>query len=145
MGLDLDHLALVASEEVWPEAESALPRELHDRLAGHVAHDVPRPRPGEVLELVRPLISRVERAREVDVLDRLEAQLAGDGKAAAGEEDVLAAIGERRVETLLVDKGREDESTDAAIAGALEQDADVVFVENEALGPVGHLAALLRY
>ena len=52
-------------------------------------------------------IAAHERKREREALDRVQEGLSKGARAAAGLEDVLAALNERRVETLLLEPGYE--------------------------------------
>jgi stalled ribosome rescue protein Dom34 len=82
-------------------------------------------------------------------LERLRAELGRGGRAAAGTEDVLRALEERRVEVLLYHSnqsgGPSADVLDEAIAAALAQSAEVLAVEAPDLGPLGGIAAVLRF
>ena len=86
------------------------------------------------------------RGRARQVLARLEQDLGTGDRAVAADEAVRRAIGERRVEVLVVPEGSRGEAAERAVEGALdEQGADVLVVAAEALAAVGEIAALLRY
>jgi len=74
------------------------------------------------------------------------ARLGRGERAAAGAEDVARALTERRVGTLLYDRQQHGEDfVEQAVHAALEQDAEVFPVETPDLGPLGGIAALLRF
>lgn len=100
-----DHLLIAANQELAPAFEHALHPYLRERLAGHMDIDEAEAAPDEVLASARPLIEAEERRRERDALDRLEQGVGAGGRGAAGLEDVLEALYERRVEILLIEEG----------------------------------------
>ncbi|WP_205699164.1 Vms1/Ankzf1 family peptidyl-tRNA hydrolase [Conexibacter sp. SYSU D00693] len=59
----------------------------------------------DVLKAAAPILQRCQMQRIRDLLDRVDEGLATEGRAAAGLADVLRAVNERRVETLLVHEG----------------------------------------
>ena len=118
------------------------------------------------------VIEERARRRERESLDRLVQGVGSGGRAAAGLADVLAALNEARVETLLVAQGysaagRVDREsgmlapTDGpgsaaleavpdvvgpAIDRALAQAADVLVIRrHDDLGPLGGIGAVLRF
>jgi peptide chain release factor subunit 1 len=84
--------------EVVADFESKLHGYLRDRLAGRIEVDVDTARPEQVLEAARPRFEELEHEREAEALERL-----GE-RGARGLEQVLRALNERRVETLLLDE-----------------------------------------
>jgi peptide chain release factor subunit 1 len=140
-----DRLALGGPAEILPLVEAKLHPYLRERLAGHVAVDVERAGAEEVLEQMRGLIVAERRRRESEAIARLEEGLGtGDG-AVAGLADVLAALGDRRVGTLLVHSGPLDEGVERAVEAAVAQSAEVLVVGDGVLDRFGEIAALLRY
>jgi peptide subunit release factor 1 (eRF1) len=113
------------------------------------------------------------RGRERGALDRLAEAVGRGDRGAAGIADVLAALNQGRVETLLVSPGLSapglcdpssgllyatrddtvpgplepvDDVVEKAIEKALEQSAEVIGVRHyEDLGPLGGVGAVLRY
>jgi len=149
-----ERLVLGGPHEVVADFESKLHHYLRDRLAGHIDVDVGSSTPEQVLEAARPRFDELEDAREAQAFERL-----GEGnRAARGLEEVLRALNERRVETLVLDEqfsapgascpecgwlgpggvrtcpvdGREldelENLTDAAIECALQQSAEILAV-----------------
>jgi peptide chain release factor subunit 1 len=120
-------------------------------------------------------MEQTERRREHELLERLRDGIGASGRAAGGLEDVLEALVERRVESLLLAPdfaaagvvceecgwlGVDAEScpadgaslqrraniVDDAIAAAIASGAEVLTVRHhEGLGPLGGIAALLRF
>ncbi len=93
-----EHLLLGGPAEVVADFESKLHHYLAERVAGRVDVDVEHSGPEEVLEAARPCFEEVEKRREAEALARLEA----GSRAVAGLGEVARALGERRIETLLV-------------------------------------------
>ena len=83
--------------EVAADFETKLHGYLRDRLAGRIDIDVDSATPDSVLAAAQPRFDELEREREAEALERLGAS------GACGIEDVLRALNERRVETLLLD------------------------------------------
>jgi peptide chain release factor subunit 1 len=97
-----DYLVIVASPELRPVVEAGLHRDLHDRLAGVIEHDLEHAAAEEIGQAVSPVIERAERDRERALISRLEDALGTGGAAAAGLDEVLVMLQEQRVEVLLV-------------------------------------------
>jgi peptide subunit release factor 1 (eRF1) len=100
-----DNLLLGGPQEMIADFESKLHAYLQERLAGRVDVDVENSSADEVQRAAAPKIEEHERARERAALDRLNEGLSKGSRAAAGLEDVLEALNERRVETLLIEPG----------------------------------------
>jgi peptide chain release factor subunit 1 len=98
-----DRLILAATSEVAPLVEDRLHPDMRARLVGRIDLDVERSRPHQVLDAARPLMDDVDRRGEEEAFDRLAGR-SSDGRGTAGLEDVLEALTERRVETLLLDE-----------------------------------------
>ena len=93
-----------------PELAGAFEAHLHpylrERLAGRLEIDVEHTSADDVRRAAAPRIEAAARAREDAALARLaEAFGGGPGRAASGLPEVLAAVHEQRVGTLLVDAG----------------------------------------
>jgi peptide chain release factor subunit 1 len=95
-----ERLIVGGPREVVADFESKLHGYLSERLAGRIEVDVEHSTPEQVLEATRPRFEELEDKREAEALERL-----GEGsRAAAGLEETLPALNERRVETLVVDE-----------------------------------------
>jgi peptide chain release factor subunit 1 len=100
-----DNLLLGAPEESYAILEDALHSDLRQRLRGRVQVDVENAGTGDVHAAARPLIEDYERRVHDGLLARLQEGLGRGERAAAGLDDVLAALVEQRVEALLLDEG----------------------------------------
>jgi len=95
-----ERLIVGGPREVAADFESKLHGYLSERLAGRIDVDVEHSTPEQVLEAVQPRFEELEEEREAQALERLGEA----GRAAIGLEDVLRALNERRVETLVADE-----------------------------------------
>src|SRR3954452_20398319 len=100
-----DNLLLGGPAETVTDFESKLHAYLQERVAGRVDVDVENSSVDDVQRAAAAKIEEHERARERAALDRLNEGLSKGTRAAAGLEDVLEALNERRVETLLIEPG----------------------------------------
>jgi peptide chain release factor subunit 1 len=130
--------------ELANDFESELHPYLRERLSGRLDIDVEHSTVEEVNRAAAPHIERATRAKQDAALARVAEEFgAGTGRAASGLADVLAALEQQRVETLLVDAGFEAQD---AIERALAQSADVhVLRDRPELASHGHIAAILRF
>jgi peptide chain release factor subunit 1 len=96
-----EHLLVGGPEETAPEFVSKLHPYLQERLAGRVEVDVENSTPDQVLQAARPSFEAAEEQRERQALDRL----AEGARSAAGLDEVLPPLNERRVEALLLEDG----------------------------------------
>ena len=95
-----------APPELAGDFESHLHPYLRERLAGRLDIDVEHTSADDVRRAAAPRIEQAARARDDAALARLaEAFGGGPGRAASGLPEVLAAVHEQRVETLLVEAG----------------------------------------
>ena len=95
-----------APSELAGAFEAHLHPYLRDRLAGRLEIDVEHAKAEEVGRAAAPRIEAAARERDDAALARLvEAFAGGPGRAASGLREVLAAVHEQRVETLLVEAG----------------------------------------
>jgi peptide chain release factor subunit 1 len=92
-------------QETVTEFEGTLHPYLRERLAGRIDIDVENTPPDEVRRAAAARIAELAREREDKALARLAELYASNGRAASGLADVLLAVQEQRVETLLVDHG----------------------------------------
>lgn len=110
-----NHLVIFAADEASPEIK----RQLHDYLSQKVVGCLPLPMntsDEEIISLAFDMTQMAERKREGEFVDRLRAAVSTSGvsgkpindatsSAVAGLDPTLAAIYEKRVETLLVSQG----------------------------------------
>ena len=100
-----DRLLIGCAAEVFPDIQAILPSDLSERIVGRFDVDVERTSPSDVLQAAGPLIEQEDRRREREALDRLVEGLGAGGRGAAGLDEVLRALYERRVEVLLFEEG----------------------------------------
>jgi peptide chain release factor subunit 1 len=168
-----DRLLVGAPEELVGDLEARLHAYLRERIAGRVQCDVDNSSVEEVRASAAEKIAHHVQRREREALDRLSEGVGRGGRGAAGLGDVLAALNEARVETLLIAAGfsapgmlerdsgmlyaesdapegaaleRCEDVVERAIEKAIEQSADVIAVRHhDDLGPLGGIGAVLRY
>jgi len=56
-----EHLVVVAAPELWPVVETSLDRELRDRLAGRLEHDLEHAASDELVAAIVPVVESAER------------------------------------------------------------------------------------
>jgi peptide chain release factor subunit 1 len=102
-----DRLALGGPVEDVSRLERFLSAEIRPLLVSQrVDVDMSSANEEQIQEAVSKLVEEDERRRERDALDRLTAGIASpEGHGVGGPDDVLAALNERRVETLLLEPG----------------------------------------
>jgi hypothetical protein len=171
-----DHLIIGANREsLRPALEDETHAYLTERIRGWVDIDEKLASEAEVFEAVRELMDAHVEQQERELLERFAAERATDGRAAEGLEPVLAALVERRVETLLVVEGATaagtkcvtcgwlgpagqrhcsvdqtaldsvDNIVEPAIQAAIQQAAAVHVLKHDDSPVPGPVAALLRY
>jgi peptide subunit release factor 1 (eRF1) len=139
-----DRLVIGAPQETVGELERHLHPYLRERLAGTVRLDVENASTDEVRRAAAAKRDELEEKREAEALERVRQGIGAGGRAAAGRDEVMDALEQARVETLLLAGGAE---ADEAIEKAIGSSAEVLVLRHHAddLGPLGGIAALLRY
>src|SRR3954452_16656035 len=169
-----DRLLVGAPEELVGSFEDRLHPYLRERCVGRLHLDVENASIDDVREAVAEALEGWEIRQEREALDRLVEGVGRSTRAAAGLADVLSALNEARVDTLLVadsfrapgvrdadlgllyptDDGvpegdrieRVDDVVEPAVEKAIEQSARVLRVSHhDDLGPLGGIGAVLRY
>lgn len=168
------HLAIAAPDDLATQLEADLHPYLRERLVGRLSVPVTAGH-DEVLAAAKQVESQVERQREAQVVERLRAAVAAGRKGVAGLSDTIEALGDHRVDTLLVSQGfvapgwrcdrcerlaaigrrckkcgddmvPVDDVVEDAIEEALAQSCRVeICVGNADLDVMGRAGALLRY
>src|SRR3954452_23300263 len=100
-----DNLLIGGPQETVTDFEAKLHAYLQERVAGRIDLDVENSSVDDVHSAAAAKIEEFERKRERDALDRLSEGLSKGTRAAAGLEDVLEALNERRAEILLLEPG----------------------------------------
>jgi peptide chain release factor subunit 1 len=127
---EFDALLVGAPEELAAHVEERLHPYLRERLAGRLTVGVEHASPDEIVASAQPRFEEHERQREHDVLERV-----GEGPSAAGWDDVLEALNEKRVDTLLVDGGSHQAGGVCPRCGWLGTARETCPVDGTALGP----------
>lgn len=99
-----EHLVIAASDPLAKTLEADLHPYLRERLAGRASIPVTAGH-DEVWMAAAAVEARVERAREAALVDKLRAAVESGRRGVKGLAATLDALGERRVDRLLVSKG----------------------------------------
>jgi peptide chain release factor subunit 1 len=168
-----DRLLVGAPEELVGEFETRLHPYLRERCAGRLRLDVENSGIDDVRSAVADALDAYVARQEREALDRLTEGVGRGARGAAGPADVLGALNEGRVDTLLVADGfrapglrdtatgllyaegteppdasveRVEDIVEPAVEKAIEQSARVLRVSHfDDLGPLGGIGAVLRY
>jgi peptide chain release factor subunit 1 len=100
-----EQLLLGGPEEILGDMEQRLHPYVRERVAGRVEVDVENTSPDQVRTAAAGVIEEAERRREREALDRLVEGVQRGGRAAAGLDQTLFVLNERRVETLMLGDG----------------------------------------
>jgi peptide chain release factor subunit 1 len=98
-----DALLIGTPDEQIGDVEGKLHDYLRKRVAGRIDVDIDTVTPDDVLDAARPVFERIETEKEHASLEKLDEGLGVGGRAAAGLDDVLGALTERRVSCLLLE------------------------------------------
>ena len=113
-----DHLILSAGPEIAHELEADLHSYLKDRIRARI--NIPASAPESlIVDAVLDVEEQVERDREAAMVNRLREAAASGRGGVAGLEATLAAMSERRVDTLVVSDGYEVEGWRCDSCGVL--------------------------
>jgi peptide chain release factor subunit 1 len=141
----IDGLIVGGPTEIWPLVDAKLHPYLRERLAGHAEVDVRNPSADQVLEQVKAVMEEERARREREAVAMVVEGLGTGSKSVAGSDDVLAALDQMRVDTLLISRSAPDGRFERAVDAAQRQSAEILIVEGEGLDALGNVAALLRY
>jgi len=155
--------------ELHSEFKGKLHPYLLERIAGKISVDVENASLDDVCAAAQPEITAHVTRCEREALDRLQQGVGSGGRGAAGIEEVLDALNQARVETLLIAEnfrasGRVDfqaglllpdnadggepvqDIVEPAIEKAIEQSASAMVVRHHTdLEPLGGIGAVLRF
>lgn len=166
-------LTIGATDDVYAATENVLHPYLRERLAPRI-HVTVSATESEIAQAAMDVERIIEREREVAIVEKLRDAIGSHRKGTAGLADVLAALNERKVATLLVSNGfiesgwvcpcgalavrgpkcpldgqemeRSDDVVSDAVDAALREGAQVETCEaNADLDVLGRIGALLRY
>jgi len=165
----LDRVLVGGPDELLPELKGKLHPYLRERIAGKVQVDVENASLDDVCAAAQEAITAHVRRSEREALDRLVESVGRGGRGAAGLPDVLDALNQARVETLLIAEsfhgpGRVDDHAglllppdadgghpvadivEPAIEKTIEQSANALVVRHhDDLVPLGGIGAVLRF
>ena len=133
--MPLDHLIVGGPHEIWPEVSTALHPYLRERLAGQIDVDVERATAQEVLARSKDLMRETARRAEQSDLDRLDEGVGAGGRAAAGLDDVLGELAERRIEKLLIEDGFRTPGAACTICGRLAASVGPCPIDGSSMEP----------
>src|SRR3954471_12937966 len=164
-----DRVLIGVPGELLGEFKSKLHPYLKERIAGKVSVDVENASLDDVCTAAGTAITEHVMRSEREALDRLQQGVGTGGRGAAGIAEVLDALNQARVETLLIAEnfrasGRVDfdaglllpegaeqgepvaDIVEPAIEKAVEQSAQTLVVRHhDDLGPLGGIGAVLRF
>ena len=140
-----ERLLVAAPDPEFSEVVERLHPYVRQRCAGRVEVDVEHATAEQVLEASADAMRADSARHAAEVLERLRAGIGrGDG-AVHGDEAVLDALQQQRVEVLLYDT-QANGNLEQAVRAALLQSAKVINLgDAEDLAPLGHIAAILRF
>jgi peptide subunit release factor 1 (eRF1) len=120
-----DRAALGGPVEIVPRLEAFLSAEVKACLApGRVEVDLSSAGDDEIRRALAKLVDDYEKQCEREALDRLTAGVGSGGRGVGGPEDTLEALGERRVQTLLLEPGFDRRGTRCQTCGLLMLESD---------------------
>ncbi|MBK5220158.1 MAG: hypothetical protein JJE35_10295 [Thermoleophilia bacterium] len=102
---------------------------------------------GELIDEVSAAVTRLSAKRDRDFVERALEEARGGSRGAAGPQETIEALWERRVEHLAFDPAIGD-SAETLVRGALAGDAEITIARDgvaELLEPAEGVAAILRY
>src|SRR4051794_1800186 len=165
----VDRVLIGGPDELIGDLKAKLHPYLKERIVGKIQIDVENATLDDVKACARDAIVEHTRKSEREALDRLNEGVGRGGRAAAGVAEVLDALNQARVETLLIAEnfsaaGRVDfeaglllpetaaqgepvaNIVEPAIEKAVEQSAHTLVVRHhDDLGPLGGIGAVLRF
>ncbi|HUE28771.1 MAG TPA: Vms1/Ankzf1 family peptidyl-tRNA hydrolase [Solirubrobacteraceae bacterium] len=138
---EFDRLAIGGPQESVPRFEELLAEEVRANASPcRVDIDISSATEAEVRAAVEKLVEADNARAEREALDRLQDGLGAGGRAAGGREDTVAALNERRVQTLLLEPGFDGTAYRCGNCGLLVLSAtDECPADGSELEPVEHL------
>src|SRR3954454_15336638 len=101
-GRGVERVLIGAPEELKADLKAKLHPYIRERIAGKLQTDVENASLDDVREAARAAIAEHTRKSEREALDRLQESVGRGGRGAAGVAEVLDALNQARVETLLI-------------------------------------------
>jgi peptide subunit release factor 1 (eRF1) len=112
-------IVVACSEATWAEFASLLPAEVTAAVVGWTPAE-PHARPGELLELVAPILDRAHAEAETETVERWRDEKGRNGRATGGWAPTLEAATEGRVNVLLFREGANTEAWQCPACGRAE-------------------------
>ena len=126
----LDRVLIGAPDDLLAEFKGKLHPYLRERIAGRISVDVENASLDDVCAAARPLIEEHVRKCEREALDRLAQGVGTGGRGAAGIAEVLDALNQARVETLLI-------AENFRASGRVDFEAGLLLPERRRVGRAG--------
>jgi hypothetical protein len=98
-------ILLGGPKETTGQLESLLHADVAKCVTGHVDVDVWNSGADAVLAAARPVLDELVAGRDAELLARIDEGIGTGGRAVAGLGDVLTAVHERRIDTLVIQEG----------------------------------------
>jgi peptide chain release factor subunit 1 len=121
--VDFDHIIIGTHEELWPRVTNRLHPYVAEDLIGRIDADVQMADAAELEEKLRSVQAQIEHERQEYLLGALRREVAIGRRAATGLSQVLSALNEARVDTLLVAEGFDAGGTGCPQCGYLSESA----------------------
>ena len=112
-----EHLVIGANQNLRPALTGETHAYLLEKVRGWIDIDEQLASEDEVFEAVRGVIDDYLAAQQRELFERYEAARGTGGRAATGAKDVLAALVEQRVETLMIKEGAAVEGSKCVTCG----------------------------
>src|SRR5215208_5204030 len=141
-----EHLVVGAPDELVAEVEERLHPYLRARLAGRIGVDVENSSAGDVQEAAARVVDRHVAAVEREALDRMHQGIGRGDRGVSRPQAVMEALGQARVEILLLSEDFDAPELDEALEKAITQSARVLVVRHhDDLVMHGGIGAVLRF
>ena len=133
--MDFDHIVFGTQEELWPRIREVLHSYVEEDLVGRIDVDTQHVSVEDLEREIEKLAAQEQKERERALIEKLREGLGGASLAAAGPRDVLRALNEARVETLLVAQGFTGRAAVCSKCGFLGEEAGECPVDGERMRP----------
>jgi peptide chain release factor subunit 1 len=141
-----DHLLVGAPQELASEVEQRLHPYLRRRLAGRLGIDVENSNAVDVQTAAAEVVDRHVAAVEREALDRMHQGIGRGDRGVSGPDAVMEALGQQRVEILLLAEDFDAPELDRALELAIRQSAQVIVVRHhDDLVMHAGIGAVLRF
>lgn len=128
---NFDHILISANEELWPRISNRLHSYVAEKVVGPIDVDEQRVDVAELQEKLKEISAQIQAEKEQALLEALQRGLANNSRAAAGLPQVLSALNEARVETVLAAEGFDAAGTVCPRCGYLSESAQECPLDGE--------------